>query len=368
VVGESHGLRAPTLVRGTSGVDPFRGTGTPAAYLLDAEGRIAEDMAVGAQQVPALARDLAGVDPATPYGSVPDSSAPASDDETRGRYLPAPGATCGPGGGAGTSSTEWQGTRAYALGEYHVGLRFDDDATATVLDRLFVGARVNDRRVPDNYGVALDAGPTTIRDGAAQPLKLLVRGGTQLVRSRSGGRVLAALLQHLSAELAPHDPSLTRVDATAVLRGDDALLLPPGLVNFVKELQPRFARANLRFVDAPQVLLDLDRAELVIPDPAVPHDPSVIDELDAIAKLGTEPPRTRPGRYGIRTWFVVREPDRVGPISRAAAVTATVPRLLARDELRTEVPRLAALFEVVDPRAVWYGSFDELVEQVVAWS
>jgi hypothetical protein len=316
-------------------------------------------MVVGADQVPARARDLAGVDPAMPVAVA------AAHDETRGRYLPAPGAMCGPGGGAAANSTEWHGTRAYALADHHVGLRFDDPATAAVLDRLFVGARVDDRRVPDNYSVALADRTPTGRAGAAQSLKLLVRGGTQLVRSRSGGRVLAALLQHLSADLAESDPSLTRVDATAVLRGGNALLLPPGLVNFVKELQPRFARANLRLVDAPQVLLDLDRGELVVPHPALPHDPAVIDELDAFAKLGREAPRVRPGRYAIRTWFMVREPEQVGPMSPAVAVTASVPRLLAPDDLRTEVQRLAALFDVVDARAVWYQSFDELVDQVV---
>ena len=367
-LGASHGLQAPTLLRGTSGVDPFGGMGTPAAYLLDAEGRIAEHMAVGADEVPALARDLAEVDPRTPFGSVPDAAATEADDATRGRYLPAPGAMCGAGGGGGTSSTEWEGTRAYAFGDYHVGLRFDDAATATVLDRLFAGARVTDRRVPDNYNVALADRSTTNRATAARSLKLLVRGSTQLVRSRSGGRVLAALLQHLSAELAEPDPSLTRVDATAVLRGDDALLLPPGLVNFVKEIQPRFARANLRLVDAPHLLLDLDRGELVVPDPALPHDPSVIDELDAIAELGREPPRARPGRYGVRTWFMVRQPDQVGPMSPAVAVTATVPRLSAPGDLPTEVQRLARLFELVDPRGVWYETFDELVEQIVATS
>jgi hypothetical protein len=180
--------------------------------------------------------------------------------------------------------------------------------------------------------------------------------------------VLAALLQHLSAELTPPDPSLTRVDATAVLRGDDALLLPGGLDNFVKETQPRFARAKLCLVDAPRVLLDLDRGELVVPDPALPHDPSVIDDLDAIAELGRELPRARPGRYPVRTWFMVRQPDQVGPMSPAVAATAAVPKLFAPDDLRTDVERLAALFELVEPRAVWYHSFDELVEQITAAS
>ncbi len=99
------------------------------------DGRLVETMVVGADQVPSLARDLAGVDPATQYGVtddvVDDDDEDLADDDVRGKYLPAPGAMCGPGGGAGASnSTDWTGTRAYALGEYHVGLRYDDVDTA----------------------------------------------------------------------------------------------------------------------------------------------------------------------------------------------------------------------------------------------
>jgi hypothetical protein len=297
---------------------------------------------------------------------VPDDDAADLAGETRGRYLPAPGAMCGPGGGAASNATDWQGTAAYEFGEYHVGLRYDDADTAAMLDRLFPGARVSDRRAPDNYSVALGGTPTTKGAGVARSLKLLVRGGTQLVRSRSGGRVLAALLQFLQADLGHVDPSLTRVDATAVLRDDVAVLLPPGLIDVVKELQPRLARQNLRFVDVPQVLLDTDTAELVVPEPAIPHDDAVIAELDATAKLGNELPRARPGRYPLRAWFMVREPEQVGRLSRAVATTTVLPSIVEPDDLRVEVERLATLFEAVDPQGVWYHGLDELVEQVAA--
>ena len=54
VLGEA-GLGAPALLRGDEG-DPFAGFGTPAAYLLDADGRVAEPMAYGANEVPARRR------------------------------------------------------------------------------------------------------------------------------------------------------------------------------------------------------------------------------------------------------------------------------------------------------------------------
>jgi thiol-disulfide isomerase/thioredoxin len=361
------GLVAPLLLRGDTDVDPFAGTGTPAAYLLDEDGRLVETMVVGSDQVPKLARDLAGVDPGAPFGVTdePDILEDPRDDE-RGRYLPAPGAMCGPGGGGGGANrTDWKGTRAYAIGDYHVGLRYDGDETAAVLDRLFRGARVNDRRVPDNYSVALGGTPTTNGAGTSRSLKLLVHGGTQLVRSRSGGRVLAGLLQRLSADLTPADPAFTRVIATAAVRDGDALLLPAGLLDFVKQLQPRLAKAGLCIVDSPRTLLDWSTRELVVPEPTVPHDESVVAELDEGVKLGSELPWVRPGRYPLSTWFLTRSPEHTGLLSTAVAVTAALPALAELDELVADVERLADLLSAVATYGIWYESVDDLVDQVV---
>jgi len=57
---EQHGLECPVLVSGDSDVpEPFRTVGTPAAYLLDEESRVAKPLHLGAREVPKLARDLA---------------------------------------------------------------------------------------------------------------------------------------------------------------------------------------------------------------------------------------------------------------------------------------------------------------------
>lgn len=47
-----------------SQIEPFAGQGTPVAYLLDEEGNVAAPIAVGAFNVPALARQVAGQDAA----------------------------------------------------------------------------------------------------------------------------------------------------------------------------------------------------------------------------------------------------------------------------------------------------------------
>jgi thiol-disulfide isomerase/thioredoxin len=350
-------LTLPVLLRDGTSVDPFAGTGTPAAYLLDEDGRLVESMVIGADQVPKLARDLAGVD------AVDDRP----DHRVRGQYLPAPGAMCGPGGGGGeANSTDWAGTRAYALANHHVGVRYDAPETADVLDRLFPGARVNDRRVPDNYSVALGGTPTRKGAGASRSLKLLVHGSKQLVRTRSGGRVLAGLLQYLSADLEPTDPGLTRVNATAVVRDGQALLLPSALVDFVKQLQPRFAKAGMCMVDSPRTLLDLTKRELVVPEPTVPFDASVLADVDEGAELGRELPWVRPGRYPLRAWFFNRNPELLGALTPAVAVTTAVPTLFELDDLMDAVAGLGELFAHVDAHGLWYETPDELVDRVAS--
>jgi hypothetical protein len=177
--------------------------------------------------------------------------------------------------------------------------------------------------------------------------------------------VLAALLQ-LSADLTPADESLVRVGATAVVRGGEAFLLPADLIDFAKQLQPRLAKAGMAVVDAPRTLLDPTTHELVVPEPVVPHDASVLDELDADAQLGHELRRVRPGRYPVRTWYLTRSPDHLGPLSTGVAVTTALPQLFDLDDLRGRVEWLAELFGAVAPVGIWCQSAAELVDQVSA--
>jgi peroxiredoxin len=53
---EEHGLKCPILLYKNAKIpQPLENLGTPSAYLLDAEGRVAKPLAVGSEKVPALA-------------------------------------------------------------------------------------------------------------------------------------------------------------------------------------------------------------------------------------------------------------------------------------------------------------------------
>jgi peroxiredoxin len=57
---EEHGLQCPILLyKDAKAPEPLANLGTPSAYLLDAEGRVAKPLAVGSDKVPALAAEAA---------------------------------------------------------------------------------------------------------------------------------------------------------------------------------------------------------------------------------------------------------------------------------------------------------------------
>lgn len=80
----SLGVEARLALKGEmeQEIDPFRGLGTPSAYLVDEGGRTMSELAVGAFDVPILLRDTVGV--AAPEPEVPEvqePAAPAADPE-----------------------------------------------------------------------------------------------------------------------------------------------------------------------------------------------------------------------------------------------------------------------------------------------
>jgi thiol-disulfide isomerase/thioredoxin len=347
------GLTAPALVR-TGVDDPFKGFGTPAAYLIDEDGKVAAPLSLGANQVPGFARDLARID-----GDLEPRSAPAA------MYLPAAAAVCGGGAtAAANSTTTWAGTRVYQLGAFHVGIRYNSASTADLLDGLFADRRVEDPRAPENFSVALYPA-----QGRTRELNLLVKGGQQLVRSRSRLRVLQALLAHLSDEIAPRDPSLLRLRATAIVGDGKAFLGPPAMVTWVKQLQPRLARARLQMVDVAAVTVDASSGELVIPEPTVDQDPSVLDGLEDDVTLGSELPPVGAGRYPIRAWFLTVPADRAGTMAPALGVAGAAPLVVATgDALPGALSDLVTLIEQVEVVGVSFDSPASLVRQIAAFA
>jgi hypothetical protein len=343
--------------------DPFGLLGTPAAYLLDSEGRVSEPLAYGSVDVPALARKAAGL----PADDAADSAGRGGGDEPSGaprRTLPGASGVCSPSvGQAGKKPRQWAVTSAYAIGEFHVGIRADSLASDDLLARAFGSYRLKgDTSAPDNFSVVFgDDGDT-----GSKALSLLLAGDSTKVRSRSPRRILCALRSHLSALLEIDAEGLILTTNVAALVGDQAVLLPPVALYWMDYLQARLARLDVRVSDEPHALVDPDKRELVIPEPQVEIAPEVLAELAELAPSRTELLPMEPGRYRLGVWTFEDEPSRRSATpSRASAVAGILPAVTGSPEQLGEV--IVAVGRLLEEtRAVALGSTSpqELIKSI----
>ena len=364
--------------------DPFPSVGTPSAYHVDGNGTVRSPTAHGADEVPLLAAKLAGVD------------LDARRDETGAqiRYLRRRGGMCAPDTAA--AAGDWAATRTYRIGEYHVGVRVDSEATGAVLDRLLPGARVADDRAGHSYSVSLPdsatwlesrhpaSGPQPpVASGGVRRLNTFVStGGSGVLRSRDPARVLRALLTCLGDELVETTlaDGLVRVNARAVVIDGEAVLLPAAFDSLGPRLQPELAQAGAAPVDVTHPLVDLRTAELVMQEPLVHHDPDLLAEMtdvaDASALLGPntpERPAVLPGRYPLRAWCAIRQgPSGVTELTPAEAAAATVSTVFDSEDPAQRVAQLGELFTGGASRglALWYDDKRSLfatIESAVTW-
>ena len=346
---DEHDAHFRTLLRpedASAESDPFGGRGTPSAYLLDVEGAVEAPLALGAGEVPALARRAARI--ADPV--------PADSGAT---YLPVAGGACAPGAASAKRERSWRPTVAYRIGEYVVGIRTDSSAADDAVARMLASYRIGgDPFAPANYSVVLPGAAT----GAGKDLGLLVSGNTTLVRSRSPRRVLHGLVAYLSWHLDAVPTGLLPTATVAAVGGDSAFLLPTAAKEHLEYLQPRLARIGYGLVDEPRPLIDPERLELVVPEPALEIDLHSLEELAEPRPSKAEAPRVGPGRYGLHTWYIWNEQPEPGPAERALGVLSAV--VVPKSELAAAFDRLSRVFEQLPIPALWMKWLDQLAGEL----
>jgi len=355
---DRSGWHPRVLLKPPHELGPFVGHGTPAAFHVDADGVLLSPAATGTKEVLRLAARLAGVPPGQH-----EAESPAGV-----RHLLERGGSCGPGTGA-EPVARWAGTRVYCIDGYHIGLRYTSEPTASVLDELFSQDIVEDPGAGHIFTLGL-ADPGSLPNDLQE--NLLVIGSQMLVRSRYRERVLRALLWRLGDMMGSDEvgAGLVRVNATAVMTPVGAALLQPWLSTLEEDLQPAFARYGIAFVDVVNPQIDLARAELVVPEPTVTHDMTVIEQ--STTRVGAsspgqapEPEPVRPGRYPLVGWGVIHPADDpVTPLSPAQAAAATLSFVMDTDDQAGRVEELGDLFQRIDGFGLWYHSEGQLADAV----
>lgn len=342
----------------------FSSFGTPVAYLLDTEGRVSQPIAMGADQVPKLARQAAGLAP-EPV-EVPVNLSPAKNGDqplpAPRPTLPAAGGMCGPAAKLGGNTQQWASTAEYEIGPYHVGIRVDSSATDDVVGRALGEYRSHgETAAAPNFSVVLGGAGS----GDTKALSLLLVADTTVVRSRSRRRVLRALQARLSALLDDDDDALLRSPSVGALIGDDAVLLPPAVIRYLKFLQPRLTRLGIRLSDHPQALIDPVTVELVVPQPRLQLDPKVLGELGELPQSRSELPPLEPGRYPLRAWSFEHPSEPMERVSRAGAIAALLPYVEASpDRLSDLIGDLGGLTEKIEVVPLQSTSEQDLMQSV----
>jgi len=353
---EQAGLSSPILLVGDA-ESPFGVTGTPSAAHLGVD-LVIDALAHGNIDVPRFAATLAGVNP--------DEGTDGADDAGSGpRYLLEQDGVCAPGLG---ETTTWVDTRVYRLGDYHVGIRVDSEETTQALDDLFEQRVVEDPRAGHSYTITLPSlARQTTTQAAAVGMNLLVQPSRAPVRSRDPGRILQALLADLHDRLngSRLAEGRLRVNAIAVRSDSGTGLIPKEFVAFQPRLQSLLAERGVAIADVARPEIDLATAELVIPDPAIDHDPAVLQRVSQPPSKRSELPTLGPGHYPLIGWCVIQPGEEpFVALSPAQAAAATVSSLVEADDPVERLSQLGDLFARVPAYGLWYYSDTQVADLV----
>ena len=234
----------------------------------------------------------------------------------------------------------WVDSCTIDLDGLRAGIRANTDAAADSLRRLAPHRVVDDPDAPRNFSVQFSPS----RDDA----HLLFWGGCVAARSFDPHRIVRALVDHLTAHLAP-PRGLVWVESRAFVGAEGVVLMPARLDDDLRIIDRQIRLAGFVPVDSPRSLIDLTTRELVVPD-LLGFDR---DAARAIVR-GVVTRRTEPtvdvGRYPLRRWVFIDYTGGSGVISRATATRAAVLEIVAGIEAPSVelLDTVAALFADVE--------------------
>jgi len=254
------------------------------------------DPAVVRADVMSLARSLgsegllAGVatseqeEPPSDGDPLPQALAPATEDLDIDEpwFVPEPCASCL----GKLDHLAWAGTVTLRIGQHLIGVRYNDEETASFLRRALPEC-LSEIPAPPQYSVRL-AEPT---DGRIQGLNLLYRSSSLVLRARTASRVHGALLSWLRAHKDDEDPGHIRLAGLALVRDGKAAFVPGPWYLTLERLEPHLRRRGIQVLDGPLATVDPATSELVVrPVLAAPAHAEV---------LGSDSDAVAPGRYPI---------------------------------------------------------------------
>jgi hypothetical protein len=249
------------------------------------------------------------------------------------------------------------------MDDLHIGVRSTSVEVDQVLRAALAAHHVEGLDAPPNYSVQIGGS-----NGAASGFHFLYRSSTSVIRTRDPHRVVRGLFTHLSSHT-DGQPGTLRVQGVTLVAGDVALLAPPVLRQWPDRLERRLNGRGLRVADTPWAHVDPERAEVVIPEPALDIDWSALDTIDrVVAGPRREDPPVPPGRYPRRGWAFPVAAEHTGRLSRAHAVTLATQLVIGLEPgtMQRALDDLAAVLRVVDATGLTWRDPTEAVGPLAA--
>ena len=194
----------------------------------------------------------------------------------------------------------WAVTVPLRSGAHVLGARVNSEALGELVRELFASRVTEPAEPPGNLSLYL-ASPA--EPGGIQELHQLYDTHSLQLRTRDAVRSLEALWHELDRRDARWSATRRLINATVVVRGGRAHLLPASRRSAIVRDLRRWEADGNRLVDARWVQLDIDVGCVVVREPTFDVPPARVREgIAALAPAHRRGPKSVTGRLPIASW------------------------------------------------------------------
>lgn len=210
---------------------------------------------------------------------------------------------------------------------------------------------IEDRKAPSNFSVKLAERPEGDKN---QGFHFLYRSSNMQLRTRDPRRLVQGLIAYLSSFLEPEVPDVVRVSGVGLVRNGHALVAPVNLRQLRSQVERRLKRQGIQFIDTPWLLVDSQRAEIIVPEPRLDVDWSQFDRTDEIFGAWPADPPVPPGRYPLAGWaFLSTQDER---LTRGQALAMSMRSTFGTEPTQTRLDALANVMRSIQPIGVEWST------------
>jgi len=190
----------------------------------------------------------------------------------------------------------WAATRAFRVGDLHVGVRVSTSEIDRALVSALADVSVEDPGVPPNYSIIED----TTDHGRGQRYRVFI-GCKHATTTRTLARAIAILCGFLEDHLpGPVQDGQLDLLAVTLIHGQEAVLAPWQLRFGAPTMEARLERYGIHVLEHRSALTDAEEKQVVVHPWRLPQSTRT---GEGSLRMGAAR-RTAPGRFRLRGWLL----------------------------------------------------------------